>query len=165
MLNVGRSAPCATEPSHGVAVKLLQASSLEVSLTVKDLRSGVDGCRNVLGPVVDREHRRGNGLVAVSLPRTWVRSRNVRVPPAPRLILLQSMSSLASASFDPAIPTVFALPCRPIQRLDERSRAIRSNGRMKLTRVGALATPRRRRPRSYPHGRTPAPGASMRNRS
>lgn len=56
------------------AVGLLAAESIGASLTVRDLMASVTWYRDVLGFTVDREHRRDDRLIAVSL-----RSGSVRI--------------------------------------------------------------------------------------
>jgi uncharacterized glyoxalase superfamily protein PhnB len=50
-----------------VPTQPLQAESLDASLTVSDLSKSVAWYRDVLGFTVDREHRREEKLIAVSL--------------------------------------------------------------------------------------------------
>jgi catechol 2,3-dioxygenase-like lactoylglutathione lyase family enzyme len=57
--------PIATEP--------LAADSLEVSLTVSDVRRSTDWYRDTLGFTVDRQHEREGRLIAVSLSAGSIR--------------------------------------------------------------------------------------------
>jgi uncharacterized glyoxalase superfamily protein PhnB len=59
--------PAGTGASPQAAAEVLQARSLDVSLTVNDLQTSLAWYRDVLGFTVDQKHEREGKLMAVSL--------------------------------------------------------------------------------------------------
>jgi uncharacterized glyoxalase superfamily protein PhnB len=60
-------------PAIAIAAETLDAQSLGASLTVRDLAASLAWYRDVFGFAVDREHRRDDKLIAVSLRAGSVR--------------------------------------------------------------------------------------------
>lgn len=108
------SAATPTASNAVPAAELLAAESLGASLTVRDLVASVAWYRDVFGFTVDREHRRDDELIAVSL-----RAGSVRI------LLTQDNGARGS---DRAKGEGFSLLLTTTQEIDALADGIRARG-------------------------------------
>jgi predicted enzyme related to lactoylglutathione lyase len=112
---MGNDSPATSALSNSAsAAELLAAESLGASLTVSDLSASVEWYRDVFGLTVDREHRREDKLIAVSL-----RAGSVRI------LLTQDNGARGS---DRAKGEGFSLLLTTTQDIDALAAGIRARG-------------------------------------
>ncbi|HEU6451529.1 MAG TPA: VOC family protein [Gemmatimonadaceae bacterium] len=112
---MGKDSPATSALSRSApATELLAAESLGASLTVSDLAASVAWYRDVFGFAVDREHRREDKLIAVSLRAGGV-----------RILLTQDNGARGS---DRAKGEGFSLLLTTTQDIDALAAGIRARG-------------------------------------